>query len=67
VSDNPFHVGQTVVFQPDARGLGQQVMVENLTPDDHYKIAEITKNGYLILEGVESPGGGLHWSMFLNA
>jgi hypothetical protein len=67
MNNNPFHVGQTVIFQPDARGLGQQVMAENLTPGAHYKIAEIAKGDYLVLEGVNSPGGGLHWSMFSNA
>jgi hypothetical protein len=67
MSNNPFRIGQTVVFQPDARVLGQQVMVENLTPGAHYKIAEIASDDYLVLEGVDSPGGGLHWSMFANA
>lgn len=70
MSERSFTVGQWVIFKPDSRTLGLQVMVENLTPGQRYKISEVRETGgqtYIAVEGHPSAGGGLHSSAFVAA
>ena len=63
----PFKSGDLVVYKPTSRGLGLSVMTDfrALQPGNRYKVVDVVKDVYLVLEGFEnSPGGGLHWSEF---
>ena len=63
----PFAVGDNVIYRPSARGLDLDVMSsssEKLTPGKEYKIKEIQKGGYILVEGYNHPGGGIYWSEF---
>jgi len=35
-----------------------------LIPGNVYKIVEIQKDRYLVVEGYDHPGGGLYWTEF---
>ena len=63
----PFQAGDIVVYRPTDRGLGQGVMTDlaALKPGKRYRIAQIVKNQYVVLEGFkDSPAGGIYWTEF---
>jgi hypothetical protein len=65
--DCPFHVGDTVRYQPSGRGRGLEVMSspqELLTPGKTYIVESIQGGKYLVVQGYKHPGGGLYWAEF---
>lgn len=67
MSQNPFKVGDTVVYKPSKIGRDKSLMTDlgKLQPGQRYEVVGIEKGIYLVLRGFESsPGGGLHWSEF---
>jgi len=63
----PFRVGESVVYRPSDRGLGLEVMAlpsQRLTLGKTYRIREIQKECYVVVEGYDHPGGGLYWTEF---
>jgi hypothetical protein len=66
-AENPFKVGDVVVYRPSERGWGYEVMsplAERLVPGGQYVVAEIQRGDYIVVEGYKHPGGGLHWTEF---
>ena len=63
----PFVAGDYAVYRPSARGLDLDVMAssaDKLIPGERYRIKEIQKNLYVVVEGYNHPGGGLYWTEF---
>lgn len=63
----PFHVGDTVVYQPSSRGHGLDAMASEegrLVPGRSYRIMEIQAEDCVVVEGYHHPGGGIHWTEF---
>jgi hypothetical protein len=62
---SPFNPGDFVVYTPSARGIGLSANdPERLTPGQTYRVAEIQKGSYVLVEGNKSAGGGLYWTEF---
>lgn len=56
-----------VVYQPSQRGQDLDVMSppeQQLQKGITYKIAKVTKELYVEVEGYRHPGGGIHWTEF---
>lgn len=63
----PFRVGQTVHYRPDARTRGLTANdgpTETPLPGTAVRVASIENGAYLVCEGDQHPGGGMHWSAF---
>jgi hypothetical protein len=61
----PYRVGDIVVYRPSERGLGLSANDSSrLTPGKRYKVSEILKAQYVVVEGYNHPGGGLYWTEF---
>jgi hypothetical protein len=63
----PFVVGDWVIYKPSKRGSNLDVMSspnERLVPDKIYKVVEIQKALYIMVEGYSHPGGGIYWTDF---
>jgi len=60
----PFIMGESVVYQPTQRGYDSDVMSDRLTQGATYKVKEIQKDEYVVVEGYHHPGGGIYWSEF---
>ena len=61
----PFRVGDRVVYTPSDRGsalAANDPPAARLTPGHAYRVVEIQEGRYVIVEGHDHPGGGLHWS-----
>ena len=63
--DCPFKVGQTVVYKPSAKGLGYTPLGTGLIPYQEYIVQEIPEGAYILVEGYNPPGGGIHWTEFV--
>lgn len=66
----PFKKGQTVTYRPSSKGLAHEAMSsdsDRLLPGKSYRIAEIQKDRYVLVEGYTNPGGGLYWTEFQKA
>ena len=59
----PFKIGDTVIYMPSERGRGWDIF-DSLETGKAYKIMEIQKENYLVIEGYSHPGGGLYWTEF---
>jgi len=67
VESCPFEVGDMVIYRPSARGLATDIMSSSssqLIPGTAYRIVEVQKNVYVIVEGYHHPGGGIYWTEF---
>jgi len=63
-ADNPFKVGDRVVFEPDARVIGWSWPTFDgcrLQPGDHGVVTRISQDQYLYLDDGR---GGFHWQCF---
>lgn len=63
----PFVVGDWVVYKPTKRGMDLDVMSsisERLIPGKVYRVSEIQKNSYIVVDGYTHPGGGIYWAEF---
>ena len=63
----PFHVGDIVTYKPSSKGLSEDVMSapdEKLIPGERYRISDIRRKAYVVVEGYFHPGGGIYWSEF---
>ena len=63
----PFAVGDWVMYKPTKRGKDLDVMSsisEHLVPGRIYRVAEIQKSFYIVVEGYIHPGGGIYWTEF---
>ena len=63
----PFEVGQYVIYRPSSRGMALDVMAspsKNLIPGTRYRIADVVKGCYVLVEGYDHPGGGIYWTEF---
>jgi hypothetical protein len=62
---SPFKVGDWVVYRPSEKTLGYTVMSpDQLAVGQRYRVAEIQKDSYIVVEGYRDPGGGLYWTNF---
>lgn len=63
----PFKAGDIVIYNPTTKGRGGVIMTElaGLVPGNKYRIARISNDVYVVVEGLEdSAAGGLHWTEF---
>ena len=63
----PFVVGDWIVYKPTKRGTDLDAMssiTERLVPDKIYRVTEIQKALYIVVEGYSHPGGGIYWTEF---
>jgi hypothetical protein len=68
-NDCNLRVGDTVIYHPSPRGLALDVMsppAGSLVPGKDYKISEIQKNCYVVVNGYDHPGGGIYWTEFFS-
>jgi hypothetical protein len=63
----PFHIGQTLVYKPSAKGMGYTRPGTGLVPYQEYVVREIPEGLYILVEGYNPPGGGIHWTEFIAA
>lgn len=61
----PFRAGQMVTYKPSVKGWGYRLPDENLVPGQEYLVREIAGEVYVIVEGYNSVGGGIHWTEFV--
>lgn len=63
----PFKKGENVTYNPSARGRGLEANSfgsDRLVPGQTYRVEEIQKEKYVLVEGYTLPGGGLYWTEF---
>jgi len=61
----PFKAGDLVVYRPNDRGIALSMMErQKLVPGHAYRIKEIQKAAYVLVEGYTHPGGGIYWTEF---
>jgi len=63
----PFKKGETVTYRPSPKGWGLEANSfgsDRLVPGLSYRVAEIQKGNYLLVEGYTHPAGGLYWTEF---
>jgi hypothetical protein len=66
----PFFVGDWVMYKPTNKGIDSDVMSsisECLVSGRIYRVAEIQKSLYIVVEGYKHPGGGIYWTEFIAA
>lgn len=64
----PFKAGDKVIYKPSQRGRDLEVMSsQKLIPGKEYEVLEIQNSAYVVLKGVDHPGGGLYWTEFKAA
>jgi hypothetical protein len=66
----PFEVGDMVIYRPSARGLATDIISspsQQLIPGATYRILEVQKNAYVIVEGYITTRGGIYWTEFKAA
>jgi len=62
---SPFKVGDWVVYRPSQQTIGWTVNSPfRLTVGQRYRVAEIQKDSYVLVEGSHDPAGGLYWTEF---
>mgnify|MGYP001497819315 CR=1 FL=1 len=61
----PFRVGQTLVYKPSAKGIGYTSPGTGLVQFQEYVVKEIPEGRYILVEGYNPPGGGIHWTEFV--
>lgn len=64
---SPFKVGEFVIYRPTLHGLAADAMADpdgRLTPGKTYRIVEIQKELYILVEGYHHPLGGIYWTEF---
>jgi hypothetical protein len=61
----PLMMGDTVIYRPRVRMWGLEAnSAEKLEPGRKYVIQAIQNDDYVVVEGYDHPGGGLHWTEF---
>ncbi len=63
----PFIIGDLVRYKPSGRTIGLNAMTDlaNLKVGQTYRIVDVVKDMYVVVEGFEdSPTGGLAWNEF---
>ena len=53
-----------VIYNPSERGFALDANSERLEPGKTYRISNVEKDLYLVVEGYKHPGGGLYWTEF---
>ena len=59
-----------MIYTPSDRGRGlaaNDPPEARLNPGAVYRIAEVQRGQYIVVEGYNHPGGGLYWSEFTPA
>ena len=61
----PFKVGQEVIYTPSQRGHDLDANFDGrLEPGRRYRIVDIQKDSYVVVQGDDHPGGGIYWTEF---
>jgi hypothetical protein len=63
----PFKKGDYITYNPSKKGEALEIMssnLERLQKGKLYKVKEVSKNNYIVVDGHEHPGGGLYWTEF---
>jgi hypothetical protein len=62
----PFKAGDYVIYKPSQRGYD---LIDGERPEmgRKYRVFEIERDNYVVLEEYKHPGGGIYWTEFEKA
>ena len=66
MSKCPFKPGDYVIYKPSQRGYN---LIDGVRPEigRKYRVLEIERDNYIVIDGYQHPGGGLYWTEFEKA
>lgn len=66
----PFKPGDVVTYRPTPHGLLADAMADRegkLIPGKSYRVMDVQKGLYVLVEEYHNPGGGIYWTEFAVA